>query len=144
MGSVKRTVFEATSQLLESRAHLWALGEQERVSNAAMFNRAGNKVDEDPSPQREKAWGSQPKRDGTKPDSLPCECLTGMVAYVHQMYGFFGDGILKPEVFQESVRRWQQVAINMGAWYHEWAPSQVETLIRKQYTKYWQMYVDCR
>ena len=37
MGSVKRTVFEATSQLLESRVDLWALGEQERVSNAAMF-----------------------------------------------------------------------------------------------------------
>ena len=100
MGSVKRTVFEATSQLLESRVDLWALGEQERVSKAAMLYKTGKKMDEDPSPQREKAWGSQPKRDGTKPNSLPCECIMGMVAYVHQMYGFFGDGNPKPEVFQ--------------------------------------------
>ena len=122
---------------------MWANGEEERVRKAAMYYKKGS-GNMGPEPKPENAGGSQPKRDGTTPNSAPCERLWGFVVFVHQTYGFYRDGKAKSEVFEESTRRWKQVAINMGAWYHEWAPSQLETLIRKKYPQYWQMYMNCR
>ena len=127
-GAVRPTPFEAAAQILDAHPNFWAAGEAERIKKDVMFMNTAMTVDEDPQPEPVKAQGPQPKRDGREPCSAPCEDVTGAVAFMHQMCGFFGDGTPKSDLFVESVRRWKQVALNMGAWYHERAPSQVGTL----------------
>ena len=145
-GSVRPTVYEASMQIITALADVLAPGEEQRLSSEVKVMHMGPNL----GCGKRAYAGSQPppkkaKRDDTEPAPLKAaESVADNVAYVHQLYGFYKDGKEKPDVFVESNRRWKQVAMNMGAIYHEWTPEEAETLIRNHYPQYWQTYVKVR
>ena len=143
-GAVRPTAYEATLQLLTRFEKLWAPEEQERIAKAVKVEQMGPQKEVASEPKMKP--GSKPnlKRDGATLAPAPCEGFEDNVAFVHQIFGVFKDGKPKPDVFKESIKRWKQVAVNMGAGYHEWTPDEVETLIRTHYSDYWDIYVNCR
>ena len=66
------------------------------------------------------------------------------VHYVHQIYGLFGDKKPMSELFQRSQQKWMAVAKDMGAEYHLWNAAEVETLVKRRYPQFWEMYCDVR
>ena len=147
-GGAKPTPHEAAMSLLTSLEDKCAAGEKERITQALKVQLMG------PTPNAmmtiskdsECDQGSQPvpKHDGTTPGPSTCETCEDLIAFVHQVYGLYGDGKPKSSLFEESRRRWELVALMNGAHYHEWTASEVETLIRKHYPQYWEMYKACR
>ena len=73
--------------------------------------------------------GSQPRKEPATP-----------VAIVHQIYGLFRDGKPMPFLFQNSQRRWRELARQMGAQYHLWSADEVEALMKKHFPQFWAMY----
>jgi len=63
---------------------------------------------------------------------------------IHQIYGCFRDSKPMPALFLDSQRRWQQVAVGMGAVYHLWNADEVDTLVRTHYGFLWDTYVNVR
>ena len=66
------------------------------------------------------------------------------VHFVHQIYGLFGDGKPMSALFQESHRRWSDVAAGMGAQYHLWNADELESLVKQRYPQLWDMYCGVR
>ena len=62
------------------------------------------------------------------------------VGFVHQVYGLFGDDKPLSQLFQTSNRKWTEVAANIGAEYHLWNASEVESLMKQRYPQFWDMY----
>ena len=73
--------------------------------------------------------GSQPRKEPATP-----------VATVHQIYGLFRDGKPMPFLFENSQRRWRELARQMGAQYHLWSADEVEALMKKHFPQFWGMY----
>ena len=82
----------------------------------------------------EQFYGRSP--DGSQPRNQPAT----PVATVHQIYGMYRDGKRMPLLFENSQRRWRQVARQMGAQYHLWSADEVDALIKKHYPQFWAMY----
>ena len=147
-GGAKPTPHEAAMSLLTSLEDKCAAGEKERITQALNVQLMGPSTNGmmTISKDSECDQGSQPvpKHDGATPGPSTCEACEDLIAFVHQVYGLYGDGKPKSPLFEESRRRWELVALQNGAYYHEWTASEVETLIRKHYPQYWEMYKDCR
>ena len=82
----------------------------------------------------EQFYGRSP--DGLQPRNPP----DTPVAIVHQIYGMFRDGKPMPFLFQNSQRRWREVAKQMGAQYHLWSADEVDALVKKHFPQFWAMY----
>ena len=150
-GSCRATVYEATMQMVCRLGDLLSPGEQQRICSSVKVMQMGPNLGWGPQAHAKRGLraGSQPpakraKRDGTTPGPVVAESFSENVAYVHQIYGIYKDGKPKSDLFEESVRRWKQVAASCGAIYHLWTPDEIETLIRNEYPQYWPTYVNVR
>ena len=83
--------------------------------------------------------GSEP------PPSAPgLSATSSNVRWVHQMYGCFRDNKPMNARFLESKRRWEQVAVTMGARYHLWNADEVDTLVKTRFGFLWEAYQNVR
>jgi hypothetical protein len=88
--------------------------------------------------------GSQPSLGRPSLALTPARARETSVHCVHQIYGLFRDGKPMSDLFEDSHRKWSEVATRMGAKYHLWDVDEVESLMKHEYTKFWRMYQDVR
>ena len=134
-GCWRQTIVEAVDQLLSTLSERVS-----QVEGARLRRMAGDMQTRRMSRQHATGTcGSQPTGSyGSQPS------CNNPVAYIHQMYGLFRDGAEMSSLFQDSQRRWQQVAVKMGAMYHLWTADEVETLMKESYPQHWDMYCNVR
>ena len=73
---------------------------------------------------------------GSQPSQVTLQQTATSVKIVHQIYGLFRDDKPMPEMFQDSSRRWKDVASAMGAMYHLWTADELETLVYRHYPQF--------
>ena len=103
-GAVKPTAHDAAMVMVTAMEDKCAAGEKERVTRALKVQFMG------PTPNAmmtiskdsEDGQGSQPipTHDGTTPGPATCETCGELIAFVHQVYGLYGDGKPKSPLFR--------------------------------------------
>ena len=134
-GSWRQTIVDAVDELLSTFSERISPAEGARLRKMAEAMQARRM-------SRQVTTGTcGPQPTGTNGSQPSCN---NPVAYIHQMYGLFRDDTEMSSLFQDSQRRWQQVAVNMGAMYHLWTADEVETLMKESYPQHWDMYCNVR
>ena len=140
-GCWRPTIVEAVSSHLRNVAHRVDQSEQDRILTVAVdmqTRRSGSLHQNDCvelSPQAQLVSASPlmqglPQRNG--------------VRIIHQVYGVFGDGKCMSALFQQSHKRWKDLAKSMSVQYHLWNADEQESLIAQRYPQYWELYCNVR
>ena len=75
---------------------------------------------------------------GSQPSKMvgSSEC----VLLIHQCFGVFRDNKPMSRLYEQSLRRWRQVAQQMGGRHHLWDADEVDALVKQNYPQHWDMY----
>ena len=84
--------------------------------------------------------GFQPSRISPQPGSHPSG--SPGVPIIHQIYGVFRDGKPMPQLFQNSLQKWRNLAKQMGARHRLWCADEVDALMKQKYEDLWPTYVN--
>ena len=146
-GVQRNTITETTNSLLDKYSHRITKAEVLRLSKLAAVLQSCL-----PSSLVTSGSSSQPNNAAAAPSlSIINDMALSQekqrktcVHYVHQVYGLFGDDTPMSELFRKSQKMWRGVAGNIGARYHLWNATEVESLMKKHYPDYWSMYCGAR
>ena len=135
-GPARPTIKEAVQHMLNKFSERITDVERKRLEDAALamqLRRCGTDA-------------SEARMQGSQPSAA---IQTGWqwqrcVAFVHQMYGLFGDDKPMTPLFETSHQKWQAVAKTMHAVYHLWSAAEVESLVKQRYPQFWDMYCNVR
>ena len=147
-GAWRPTIVDAAKALVQNHAHRIDQTEARRIEKvvSSMQARRSGYICSRPcgSPHISVA-GSEPSQSpAVSPAPSQVSRKGNAVHFVHQIYGLFGDGKPMSALFQESHRRWSDVAAGMGAQYHLWNADELESLVKQRYPQLWDMYCGVR
>ena len=120
-GTRRSTAVESTEDLLDRMSDRLSDEERSRIL-AVVRDFDQRRSFSVPSPGRIR--GSQPR----------------CVLLVHQIFGVFRDNKPMSRLCQNSLRRWRQVAQQMGGRHHLWDADEVDALVKQNYPQHWDMY----
>ena len=127
-GTRRSSAVESTEELLDRVSARMSDEERSRILAVVLdFHERGSFSAACP----ERIRGSQPSKIAGS-----SEC----VSLIHQMFGIFRDDKPMSRLFENSLRRWRQVAQQMGAKHHLWTADEVDALICQRYPEHWDMY----
>ena len=158
-GVCRPTVCDTVRLLLGKIAAKLARGERQRVLELALRHdlqpgsqptgihgsSSGPPIQAPASGQGSRNQGLGGAQLGLSANNVPeLSANNAPVAFIHQIYGLYRDGKPMNARFVESQRRWEQLAVSIGARYHLWNADEVDTLIRTRFKFMWDTYQNVR